>query len=380
MRYPQIITSEFGPLDSYQECPPFWLATPEQGFPFLDQLGEATRTVLGRSAGRREILAVEYGAKEAVDASSDNLASALAATVGNADPTAIYPPAFFGAKRRRKPVVVLQGAIHGGEITGTVAALNLCRIIEAGTDLRGKAWPRLRELARDTRLLIIPWLNIDGACRWLLPHSIGAPAGLLDRCTFGVAGDGKPYQYLAMKNRFPIPPDQTQFMGAYFNDAGVNLQYDFSQPERQPETVAWMKYYLAERPDGVLVMHGNAGTLIGPPDAHLPEGYQHEVSRLGGAVRQRLLRDGLPAARMSWAGLPGLGKPGLNQCSAIYHVCGALPVLCEFPTGAAPAVMTAETMLDIGLIVLEEFLLYAHRDGLRPYEWREKAMRTWEAK
>ena len=42
--------------------------------------------------------------------------------------------------------------------------------------------------------------------------------------------------------------------------------------------------------------------------------------------------------------------------------------------------MTAETMLDIGLIVLEEFLLYAHRDGLRPYEWREKAMRTWEAK
>jgi hypothetical protein len=163
-------------------------------------------------------------------------------------------------------------------------------------------------------------------------------------------------------------------MGSYFNDAGYNLQYDFCLPERQPETLAWMRCYLAERPDGVLAMHGNAGSLIGPSEAFLPVGFQHEVSRLGGAVRQRLLREGLPARRLSWTGLPGLGREFLNQAAAIYHVCGALPVLCEFPTGAEPAVLEPGVMLDAGLAVLEEVLFFAHRDGLRPYEWRDKVL------
>jgi hypothetical protein len=367
------ITDLFGSLTRHQECPPFWIALPEQGLPFIDRLRQAKVVSIGRSAGGHDIPALEYGTPEPLDATTDNLASALAATTGKTDPTAIYPPAFFGTRRRRAPVIVLQGAIHGGEITGTVAALNLCRIIETGVDLRDKEWPRLAELARATRLVVIPWLNMDGARRCLLPNPGGASAELLAAATFGVAKDNKPHAYLAVKNLCPVPPSGTAFMGSYFNDAGYNLQYDFCLPERQPETTAWMKYYLAERPDGVLVMHGNAGSLIGPPEAFLPVGAQHEITRLGGAVRARLLRDGLPAGRSSWTGLPGMGREYLSQSNAIHHVCGALPVLCEFPVGAQPAVLAPDVMLDAGLTVLEEFLLHAHRDGLRPYEWREKA-------
>lgn len=372
-----VIEAEFGSLEAFQGCPEFWPTTPAAGGRrVIDSLRQACVRVIGLSAGGREILAIEYGEREALGATTDNLASALSALVGNADPTALYPPSFYGSRRRRNPSLCLQCAIHGGELTGTAAALNLCRILETGRDLRGRDWPRLAELARATRLTLIPWLNPDGVERWLLPNCSNAPAQLLTRCSMGVARDGTKYQYPAMKAVFPIPPETTAFMGSYFNDAGVNLQYDFCLPERQPETVAWMRYYLQERPDAVVALHGNAGTLYGPPEAYLPEGFQHELSRLGGAVRQQLVREGIAIGRLSWAGLPGLGKPAINQANAIYHVCGALPLLCELPDGAAFAPFTPDQMLDIGLIVLEETLLYAHHDGFRPYEWREKMLRN----
>lgn len=370
-----VITSEFGNLDAYRQCPPFWPATPDQGGQaLLDSLRDARIRIIGRTGGGREIPAVEYGEHEATGATCDNLASAVSATVGDPDPTALYPQAFYGDRRRTRPSLCFQGALHGCELTGTAAALNLCRIIETGLDLRGRPWPRLAEHARACRLTVIPWLNADGVARWPLPNPVEAPEELVRRCAYGVDLDGAALRYPAFKNAFPISPESTRFLGAYFNDAGVNLQYDFCRPVRQPETLAWMHYYLEERPDAVLIMHGNAGTLFGPPEANLPEGFQHEISRIAGAVRQRLVRDGVAIGRMSWAGLPGFGKPVLNQVNAVYHVCGALPLLCEFPTGHGSAAFTADELLDIGLTVFEEILLYGLHDGFRPYEWREKVL------
>jgi len=366
------IQAEFGDLSKYAKCPDFWVAKPDKAMPFIKTLKQAQVHTIGKSAGGRDIIAVEYGAKEPLDAATDNLCSVLASKIVPPDPTDIFPPAFFGTKRRRKPVLALQGAIHGGELTGTVASLNLCQVIETGRDLRGKAWPRLQYLARDTRIVIIPWLNIDGAERWPIPNTSGAPARLCGLCTQGVAKDGTEYKYPAAKAFWPIPPETTAFMGSYYNDAGVNLQYDFCMPHRQPETIAWMEYYLSERPDGVVVWHCNAGSIMGPAEYFLPEGYKHEYDRLAGAVRQRLLREGYEVGRVSWAGLPGMGKPGLCQITAIYFNCGALPMLCELPTGYDLAPMSCEEMLDIGLITIEETLFYAHRDGLRPYELWDK--------
>lgn len=367
---------EFGDLSRYQQCPPFWIPTPKEALPFIRSLQQAHVRRIGRSAGGRDIPAIEYGPKEPVHATTDNLASALAARIPDVDPTRIYPAAFYGSRRRRRPVVAFQGAIHGGELTGTVASLNLCRIIEEGCDLRGKAWPRLQEMARETRILIIPWMNPDGTARWPIPNSANAPKDLLERCTQGLAADGTKFKYPESKSIFPVPPDKTAFMGSYFNDNGVNLQYDFTTVERQPETTAWMRYYLEERPDAVVIWHGNAGSMIGPPESFLPEGHQHEISRIGGAVRQRLLREGYPVGRISWAGLVGLGTHVLNQMNAVYHVAGALPIMCELPEGTEYQPYTCDQMLDVGLITIEEILFYAHHDGLRPYETWTKVKKS----
>lgn len=369
------IQEKFGDLSPWQRCPPFWVAKPDRALPFIETLREVKVRTIGQSFGGREIIALEYGEFEPLEATTDNLHGVIASRVA-ADPTDIFHPAFYGTKRRHKPVLAIQGAIHGGELTGTVGMLNLCWVIESGSDLRGRAWPRLQELARATRLVLIPWLNPDGAERWPLPNCEGAPDELSAICTHGLCKDGQPYTYPEHKAMWPIPPEETAFMGSYFNDGGYNLQYDFCMPHRQSETIAWMEYYLREKPDGVLIWHCNSGSMIGPPNYYLPVGHQHEESRVGGAVRARLLREGYPIGRMSWAGLPGLGKPVFTQMDAVYHCGGGLPIMCELPIGTKNHFYTNEQMLDIGLITIEEVLAYAHTDGLRPYELWEKVKRN----
>jgi hypothetical protein len=367
-----VIEAEFGDLSRWQQCPDFWVAKPDMGLPFLETLREVSTRVIGTSAGGREILALEYGAFESLDATNDNLHSSIASKIVPPDPTEIFPKSFYGSTRRTKPVLAIQGGIHGGELVGTVASLNLCRIIEEGVDLRGKAWPKLQELACQTRILIIPWLNIDGVERWPLAGGTDGPSELYARCTQGVAKDGTKYSYPEVKAISPIPPESTAFMGSYYNDAGINLQYDFCVPHRQPETVAWMEYYLAEKPDGILIWHCDSGSMMGAPGYYLPTGHRHEYSRLGGAVRNRLLREGHKIHRTSWATLPNMGKPYVTQMDATYLTCGGLPIMCELPAGTDFKPFSFDELLDIGLLTIEETLFYAHTDGLRPYEFWEK--------
>jgi len=363
-----LIEAEYGDLSGFRDCAPFWIPVPELAQPTLDSLKQAKLRTIGQSAGGREIIAIEYGEKESLDTTSCNLMSSMAGGVGSPDPTGIYPASFFGDKRREKPVVVLQGGIHGAELTGTVASLNLCVIIETGKDLRGREWPKLAELARKTRLCIIPWLGPDGTARWPLWNPTGATLDLYGTVNQGIQKDGTKYRYPKVKNIFPIPKDQTAFMGCYYNDNGVNLQYDFTTVHRQPETTAWMEYYLDERPDGVAIFHCNGGSMLGPTEYFIPEGYQFESSRLAGAVDARLNRDGIKHGRLSWAALPGMGTPGVNQLTATYMVSGALPILVELPAGTKEYDHTLDDLLDIGLITIEEILFYAHTDGLRANE------------
>jgi hypothetical protein len=365
----------FGDLSPWRDAPPFYPAHPSLGLPFIKTLKNATVRTIGRSAGGRDILAIEYGQKEPVNAGTDNLQSALASGLVPPDPTAIFPKSFYGAARRTKPVVVLQGAIHGGEITGSAASLNLCAILETGCDLRGRPWPELQAMAKGVRLCIVPWLNIDGAARSPVMHDSGLPIAIGGPMTGGIKKDGTPLHYPAFKDIFPIPAADMAFMGTYFNDAGVNLQYDFCLPRRQPETTAWMDYYLSERPDGVVIWHCNGGSLIGPPGYYLPPGHQLEEARIAGGVHARLLREGYDhpvAGRISWASLPGMGKPFIEQSTAVYHACGAMPVMCELPSGSKEYFCSLDDLLTIGLLTIEEILRYAHNEGLRPYEYWKK--------
>lgn len=368
-----IITRQHGSLAAWSQCPAFFTAKIETGRPAIDQLKQARIVEIGKSVAGRPIIAIEYGAWEPLEGiQTDNLHASLAADIASPDPTRIYPAAFYGSRRRTKPSLIIQGGIHGGELTGTVASINLCCIIETGKDLRGKPWPKLQALACATRLVIIPWLNPDATHRWPLHHTTGASRQLLAACMYGVRKDGVCLKYPDFKRQGVIPPAQMAFMGAYFNDNGVNLQYDLWAVDRQPETMAWMRHYLMERADAVLVWHCNDGSLMGPCEYYLPPGHQHTHSRLSGAVHARLSRDGLPTGRLSLAGLPGMGKPFMEQSTGIYHVCGALPLMSELPMAHQGLDISCDLLLEIGLTHLEEVLAFGHSEGFRPYEYWQK--------
>src|SRR5689334_14995966 len=77
----------------------------------------------GRSAGGRPLVAIGYGDKEPL-ARAANLSSALAAH---------RPEAFFGEQRRRKQVLLIVSALHGGEMESIAAVLNLVSVLETGS-------------------------------------------------------------------------------------------------------------------------------------------------------------------------------------------------------------------------------------------------------
>jgi hypothetical protein len=185
--------------------------------------------------------------------------------------------------------------------------------------------------------------------------------------------DGSTGSYRGQKAFFPLDPSRVGYLGSYYNDSGVNLQYDVFQEKPQPETKAWMSYYRQMRPDAVVNFHCDAGSIMGYPDHYLPVGFQHLFSRIAGQVMARLVGEKLPVRRLSWAEMPGLGKPFLDQNTAIYHASGALPLMVELPGGGGTeSPWTLDTLLDCGLLTLEEIFSAAHMDGLRPYMTRAK--------
>jgi|GEM_PF-558661 len=369
------LVEKYGPLTEHQDSPPYWLFTPEEAEPFIAGLREWKRRPIGASHRGREIFALEYGPGEALEGiASTSLHSSICSKILPCDPTRIYPPAFYGSRLRERPVIALQGGIHGGEITGTIGAFNLASVVETGRDLRGREWPRLAELARRTRILFIPWLNPDGCARFRTPNPTRVSAELAAAQTHGLSRSGRLFDYREQKAFWPLDFSDIGHLGAYYNEAGYNLQYDLFQLEPQPETLAWMRYYLDERPDAVLAFHCNNGSLIGPPEYYLPPGHQHALSRLAGAVNAACRREGYRDNRLSWADLPAHGKPYMEQSTATYHVCGALPVLIEFPAGFEGTGYDCDGIVDIALTCFEEVFAYALTEGLRPYHWRQKEL------
>ena len=103
------IEKEFGDLSEYRTIIDYWLARPENAQSLIASLKEAKIRSIGKSAGGRDIIAIEYGQKEICEYTTGNYMSAMAGNTVPPDPTAIFPKSFFGETRRKKPVIILQG-------------------------------------------------------------------------------------------------------------------------------------------------------------------------------------------------------------------------------------------------------------------------------
>jgi len=341
------------------KAPSWWLTKPAEIRAYLESLKGVTVEEIGRTAGGRPIIAAAWGEREMLPGRTCN---SLASAIAGGDPSA-----FFGKGERKRQAILFVGAAHGTEFEGTVAMLNLLNLIVTGRDLRGRRHPEMAATARKHRWMVIPILNVDGRER-ALDHVtwINVNEKYSSMIGQGLKKDGEILVWPKGKLFNPMPLEEMEFLGTYYNDAGVNLVYDFPfGPDCQPETAALIRYCQRELPDLVILSHSNNGSLVDAPSSFIPMRYKNRAAQIAALVGMRCAREGFPKYRIPDAALGYAGET-FYQSDAIHHVCGALPILIEFPCGWQNVPDNHDTILDIGLAVLDEISAFGARYRFRP--------------
>ena len=135
------------------EIPAFWKGRVAEIDAAVTSVKRGIASVIAVSPGGRPVRLVAFGKKVEFE-SQANYGSACGAG----------DPSFYARKpAAAPPVVFIVGPPHGQEVEGMVGLVNLLAVAESGHDLRGKAWPGLREAVDRTRLLVVPLSNPTAA-------------------------------------------------------------------------------------------------------------------------------------------------------------------------------------------------------------------------
>jgi len=310
--------------------------------------------VLAKSQGGRDIYLIEYGEKQCFMRRA-NYNSAL-----------YYRDlSVYADKTGAKPVVLIVGATHGGEIEGISALLNLIAELETGQDLRGCSHKWVSDLASNYRLLIIPCLNPDGRAR--VPFSIvpDDPAKTV-YYKHGQWLDGTPADYESGVRVHPIIND-VSYMGGYYNDAGVNFYADNYFSPIAPENKAIFHLVDQEAPDLTLLLHTGCfchAKLLQP--YYVPGFINTCIMEFDNWLCQAVEADGLAYYSLKEHGPLAADDnvyppPRMPMETAIHFICGGLSVVYEskeaVPYPDNP--FSLDRILDCHFILFEQALLYA---------------------
>ena len=346
-------------LMDMRKAPDWWLSSPQEVEDCLRSLKGVDVFSIGESAGGRPILAAAFGEREHVKGrTSVSIASAIA----GGDPSA-----FYGEKRRERQTFLFLGAAHGTEFEGTVGMVNALNVAVKGRDLRGRRWKRLGEALRQQRIIVIPFLNIDGRARYadIRTHVNVLPEDY-QVISQGMMKDGTRLTWPTSKLTTPLPVDKMAVMGSYFNDNGVNLVYDNGiGGDCQPETAALVRLLKDEMPDCVLCSHTDNGSLVQPPTSFVPAHFRQRVIQIGAVAGARCAAEGFVKHRIPERTDNYCGEI-FYQTDMIYQVCGALPLLVEYPCGYQNLPDTHEAVADICMTVIEEIVAFGNTYGYRP--------------
>ncbi|MBT4501925.1 MAG: hypothetical protein HOC74_29605 [Gemmatimonadetes bacterium] len=331
---------------SFFEAPDFWKSTWDDVNAYIDTIKKGQVWEIGRSQGGHPLRAVAYGEKEPIDRKT-TYSSAIASG---------HPEDFYDPEQRKKPTLVIFSAIHAAEIEGTVTCLNFAHLMETGTDLRGRRWDELRELAEQLRVVMVPLAQPDGRIRSGVHNLIGGSVDDLYYYGQGVFKNGEILRWPECKRLQPVPVDEMKYLGGYYNDAGVNIQHDdFFSPDMAPETRALIDLVRDETPDCFITLHScGSGPFLIAPENLISQQCQFHQAQVGALIADRHRRDGLR---------PGGGtrtepRGGFYFHTALYHTSGALPLIFEYPHGLDMKPFSFDEILDVGLGLFEEVIRY----------------------
>jgi len=303
---------------------PFWVAEPKDIQETLKHLKKGTVHCLGLSGGNRPIDYVCYGEKEDYGRKA-NYSSACGAK----------NPKYYADRTGKRPTILIIGGTHGQETEGTMAIMNLISLLETGVDLRGKPVSEVTEALAESnpRLILIPVYNMDGRCRCVPDSMLEETPESLRYHGQGTWKDGSLCGWPDCKAVHPIL-ESAGFLGAYYNDDGVNLMHDNFFAPMAKETEGLLRLCDEEAPECVIGLHGgsNCINLLLQP-AYVPLETKEAVLRLSRDVAMRQEEKGLLSCIKPVNESIPSPPPSFNLTSAIHHVCGAVSSTYESNEG-----------------------------------------------
>jgi hypothetical protein len=344
------------------QLPSFWRSSLAAVENTLAEVKKGQVRQLGRSAGGRPIHVIAYG-------KSDNLPSTANY---NSACAAADPAAYRRKDGNQKPVVLLLGPVHGQELEGIVGLTNLIAVAETGRDLRGREWRELAGNLAACRCLIVPVGNPDGRTRCPVASWVGASLDAYEKSGMGTTPEGASYKYPKVKRFHPMRGPVVGSLGAYFNDAGVNLMHDDWFDPMAQETAAFLKLAREEAPDFAVSLHSHASAPSVEQTAYAPLTVKETIRTFADRLYARYRAARLPNRKAGGEPAPdgaAFPPPSFNLASAIHHVCGAVAFVHECMAGLADkpyARVTHDELLDIEMLLFEELFRFAEE---RPVKW-----------
>jgi hypothetical protein len=313
-------------METQITSPVYWKTSLQDVEETLMLVKRGTVTLVTKSAGHRPIYKVEYG-KSNLPKSKANVSSAL----GAGDITC------YADKTGEDyvPTVYLAGCIHGGEFEGTMALLNLIKMIETGTDYAGNTDKTLLDLAERVHLIIMPMCNPDGRSHIPFDDFVGKSFEDLRYYNQGTWLDGTLCGWPQCKKVHPIKP-YVDYLGGYYNDDGVNMMHDDFFGKMSNEVRAVLDVCLEEAPDFSILLHGGTNTVA----AILLPAYSSGIARTTVKEVSETVGEKCAAEDIKFTVTKTIeGKennpvpPSFNLISAMHHCCGEPCVTFESNQG-----------------------------------------------
>ena len=312
-------------IDGQKNVPEFWKGSLEDIEEVLQTVKRGRVSLGCKSAGGRNVWMVEYGKRNDLH----RTATYSSATCVNYRDTDCYAD-----KKREgvKPCLFLIGCIHGAEFEGTVSLLNLIQLLETGKDFRGQENPGLVELAEKMHLIIVPCANPDGRARFPYKSVVGLPFDSFRYYAQGTWKNGELCGHPTCKKYHPIL-EHSDFLGCYFNDAGVNLQQDVILPMAQ-ETRFLMETAHEFAPDILVNIHGATANPSHIIDCSLmPQKLRDEVMRLEWRVGTAFTKENYKYALNPKSTKQNMNFLPLGLTGALHLCCGGLSMTYESNQG-----------------------------------------------
>lgn len=312
-------------MDRKEDIPVYWKSNLEDIDKAVADIRKGkVRTVY--SAGNRPIYLVEYGQKNDYHRTA-NFSSACGS----------HDIRCYADKTGEDicPCLLLVGATHGAEFEGTVAILNLIKILETGTDYSDRAYPEFDGLIDKINLVMIPCLNPDGRARVPFDTVRGMSFEEFRYYAQGTWKDGTLAGWPECKRIHPIL-DAADHLGAYYNDDGINIQHDDFFNPMAKETKFVLDIVDEFVPDATILLHGgtNAANQFLQP-THVPLYLKEETRKLEVKLHEACEREGL-YTNVHEVRVSDYYKPFyVDLVSAISMKCGELCITYETNQGLA---------------------------------------------